>query len=79
MKTKIIELRLSIYKDCIPEVQREVLKDEHKWWLLSLSLSCSFLGVFFFGSGGLLVVVVIVVVVVVVVINGIKVCLALFS
>ena len=48
MKTKTIKSRLSIYKDHIPEVQRGVLKDEYKWWLLSLSLSCSFLGFFFF-------------------------------
>lgn len=38
--------RLSIYKDHIPKVQRGVLKDEYKWWLLSLSLFCSFLGFF---------------------------------
>ena len=70
MKTKTIESRLSIYKDRIPEVQKGVFKDEYKWWLLSLSLSCSFLGFFFFGSRGLFVVVV------VVVINCINICLA---
>ena len=69
MKTKTIESRLSIYKDRIPEVQKGVFKDEYKWWLLSLSLSCSFLGFFFFfGSRGLFVVII--------VINGINVCLA---
>ena len=67
MKAKTTKSRLSIYKDRFLEVQRGALKDEYKWWLFSLSLSCSSLD--FFRSKWL--------VIVVIVINCINVCLAL--